>query len=119
MHCDSGGTSLADSLLSTIPPHHASNLPYADAIIFCLCLTLHTPRPQTDLLSVTVVALEGQILNSKAVTTEVLEAALGRFGVQPSGATRAHLAKQYARTACGRARLAARQGTTPGAQPKG
>ena len=43
------------------------------------------------------------------ITSAALEEELhGRFSVQPLGAARTELAWQYARTACGRARLAAK-----------
>ena len=59
---------------------------------------------QADLGKTTVRRLAAQIQASK-ISIEALKAALRSFGVGPHGTTRAELSLQYARTACGRARL--------------
>ena len=67
---------------------------------------------QANLLSIKTKELQARVQASVAITQHGLQKLLlDRFGVQPVGNSRAALALQYARTACGMAqlRLAARR----------
>ena len=53
-------------------------------------------------------------IQASNVSNNVLKEALRSFGVKPYGTTRAELSQEYARTACGRARLSLAGGSAGG-----